>query len=96
MVVEWLTFEVERSELHDWLAIEEDVWSRFLEVQPGFLRKEMWVEHGDPDRVHAVIWWNSMEEWKRIGPDTVAEVDSRMGSQWRPCTMRVFDVARER
>jgi uncharacterized protein (TIGR03792 family) len=95
VVIEWLTFEVAEDERAEWLAVEESVWSRFLEAQPGFVRKEMWVEHGDPGRVHAVIWWNSMDEWKRITPDTVAEVDVRMGRHLKSCTMRVFDVARD-
>lgn len=95
MVVEWLTFVVDRSEARAWLTIEEAVWSRFLERQPGFVRKQMWVEQEDLDRIHAVIWWNSMEEWKRIGPEVVAEVDRQMGDHLRDCTMRVFDVVRD-
>lgn len=95
MVIEWLTFDVVESERSEWLTIEESVWSRFLETQPGFVRKEMWVEEGDPDRVHAVIWWNSVEEWKRITPEMVAEVDARLGRHLKDCTMRVFDVVRE-
>ncbi|MGA0878704.1 MAG: TIGR03792 family protein [Ilumatobacteraceae bacterium] len=95
MVIEWLTFAVPQSEQENWLAIEESVWSRFLETQPGFLRKEIWIEEGAPDLVHAVIWWESTELWKRITPDQVAEVDARMGDAWRNCTMRVFDVRRQ-
>ena len=95
MVVEWLTFPVSRAELASWLPIEEQVWSRYLEQQPGFLRKEMWVEEGDEALVHAVIWWNSREEWKRITPEQVVAVDARMGAAYRDCTMRVFDVVRD-
>lgn len=94
-VVEWLTFEVTPSERDEWLVVEEGVWSRFLETQPGFVRKEMWIEEGDAGRVHAVIWWSSREEWKRITPERVAEVDERMGRFLRPCTMRVYDVVRD-
>lgn len=94
MVIEWLTFDVADDELVEWLSVEEGVWSRFLEQQPGFLRKEMWVEQGESGRVHAVIWWSSTEEWKRITPETVADVDRAMGRHWRSCTMRVFDVVR--
>lgn len=95
MVVEWLTFPVRRDELTEWLAVEESVWSRFLEGQPGFVRKQMWVEEGDSSLVHAVIWWTSREQWKRITPEQVAAVDERMGQWFRDCTMRVFDVVRD-
>ena len=95
MVIEWLTFDVAEDERAEWLLVEENVWSRFLEAQAGFVRKQMWVEVDDPGHVHAVIWWNSLEEWKRITPETVIEVDGRMGAFFRACTMRVFDVVRD-
>ncbi len=95
MVVEWLTFAVPSELRATWLAREEEVWSRFLESSPGFVRKQMWVEEGDPHLVHAVIWWESRELWKQITPEQVADVDERMGDLWRDCTMRVYDVVRD-
>jgi uncharacterized protein (TIGR03792 family) len=94
MVVEWLTFDVSAEELGEWLVIEEEVWSRYLETCEGFERKEMWVERGDVHKVHAVIWWRSEEEWKRIGVDEVAAVDARLGTWFREPVMRVYDVVR--
>ena len=95
MVIEWLTFEVPSNEQDEWLAIEESIWTRFLEAQPGFVRKEVWVEEGSPDLVHAVIWWENLALWKQITPEQVDEVDRRMGEAWRACTMKVYDVRRQ-
>lgn len=95
MVIELLTFQVAAHERDEWMRIEEDVWSRFLEAQDGFVRKEMWVEEGDDATIHAVIWWDSMEQWKAIGPEAVAEVDERMGEWLREPTCRTFHVARD-
>jgi len=95
MVVEQLTFTVDPAERAEWLEIEERVWSRFLEQQDGFIRKEMWVEEGDEGRVHAVIWWESMAQWKAIGADTVSEVDESMGDWYREPTLRTFHVIRD-
>jgi len=95
MVIEWLTFEVPAHEQDEWLDIEEGIWTRFLEVQPGFVRKEVWVEDSSPDLVHAVIWWESLAQWKQITPEQVDEVDQRMGQAWRACTMKVYDVRRQ-
>ena len=67
MVIEMLTFDVDPSERAEWLDVEERVWSRFLEQQDGFVRKEMWLGPEDATAVHAVIWWESMEQWKAIG-----------------------------
>lgn len=95
MVIEWLTFEVPADEQAEWLALEESIWSRFLEQQPGFVRKEIWIDEEAPDLVNAVIWWESLELWKAITPEHVAAVDSRMGTAWKPCTMKVYQVRRQ-
>jgi uncharacterized protein (TIGR03792 family) len=95
VVVEWLTFRVSSDERDVWLAREEEVWSRFLEGCEGFLRKQMWIEEGEIHEIHAVIWWESRELWKRITPEQVVEVDRRMGDLFRDCTMRVYDVIRD-
>ena len=64
MVIEFLTFTVPAAEQDEWLRIEEQHWSRFLERQDGFVRKEIWRPVHGGDQVHAVIWWESMEHWK--------------------------------
>lgn len=96
MVVELLTFEVDPDERDAWLATEERVWSRYLERQPGFVAKQMWVEEGDEGRVHAVIWWESREQWKAITAEEVARVDADMGAWLRPLTARELRVVRDR
>ena len=95
VVVEWLTFRVTPDERVTWLAREEEVWSRFLEGCTGFIRKQMWIEENEPEKIHAVIWWESRDLWKRITPAQVDEVDRRLGDLFRECTMRVYDVARD-
>jgi uncharacterized protein (TIGR03792 family) len=95
MIVEMLTFAVDPSQQADWLAVEEEVWSRFLETCPGFIRKEMWR---DPDRVdllHAVIWWSSRDLWKQITAEQVSGVDARMGQWFRQSTMVEYEVVRQ-
>ena len=96
MVVEFLTFEVDASEQSDWLAVEEGVWSRFLEQQPGFVRKEMWRRPGRANTIHAVIWWETRAEWKAITPERVATVDRRMADWLRHPTCVEYEVVRER
>lgn len=96
MVVEYLTFAVEPTELARWLEVEEQIWSRFLEQQPGFVRKQMWVERGDEPHVHAVIWWRDMDAWQAVGAEAVARVDELMGPWLREAiSCRTFDVVRD-
>lgn len=96
MVIEFLTFRVDPAERAEWLPIEEQTWSRYLERQPGFIRKEMWTNRDDPAEVHAVIWWADQETWFQIPQSEIADVDAAMGPWFRDATsMRIFDVVRE-
>lgn len=103
MVVEFLTFTVPPDELDEWLQVEERHWSRFLEQQPGFVRKEMWrgadvdgaAPAGAPDRIHAVIWWSSVDAWKAIPPADLQAVVEAMGPHERSATCLAYDVLRE-
>ena len=94
MVIEHLTFKVDPAERDEWLAVEEQTWSRFLERQAGFVRKEIWVERQHPEDVHAMIVWESEALWQAIPADELAAVDAAMGTWFRDCTMRIYDVLR--
>lgn len=92
MVVELLTFEVRPQVTDAWLEADASVWTAFLETCDGFVRKEVWI---DPDRageVTVAIWWESMAQWKSVDPETVAEVDARMGDLAVEPTCRSFEV----
>lgn len=95
MVVESLTFEVPVDELAEWLRHEETHWSRFLERQDGFVRKEMWRSIDEPTKVHAVIWWASMAQWKAIPAEDLAGVVEAMGVHERVPVCEPFDVVRD-
>jgi uncharacterized protein (TIGR03792 family) len=95
MVIEMLTFDVDPAELGAWLPVEEANWSRFLERQDGFVRKEMWRSADDPAKVHAVIWWESIEQWQAIPQAELDAVVEAMGASEREGTLTVFDVVRE-
>lgn len=95
MVIEFLTFEVDPAERDQWLAVEEQHWSRYLESCDGFAGKEMWVAGDDPGRVHAVIRWKSMQDWQAVPSADVEAVDEAMGEWLRTATMRAFQVVRD-
>lgn len=95
MVIEFLTFHVPLSERSRWMEVEEATWSRFLERRDGFVRKQLWVDVDDPDRVHAMIEWESLEHWKAIPEHELAAVDEAMGQWMRECTCRTFEVIRD-
>ncbi len=95
MVIEFLTFDVNAEEREEWLAVEEQTWSRFLERQAGFVSKQIWSEQGNPGQVHAMICWTDEASWHAIPTDEMEAVDQSMGLWFRACTMKVFDIVRE-
>ena len=95
MVIEFLTFRVTPDERAAWMEVEERTWSRFLERQAGFVRKQLWVDVDDDQHVHAMIEWESLEHWKAIPDDQLAAVDESMGAWVRDCTCRTFEVIRD-
>ena len=95
MVIEFLTFRVPADERVEWMQVEETAWSRFLERQHGFVRKQIWVDVDDPDHVHAIIEWTSLEHWQSIPDHELAAVDESMGPWVRAATCRTFEVIRD-
>ena len=95
MVIEFLTFRVDPDERAAWMEVEEQTWSRFLERQRGFVRKQLWVDVDDETCVHAMIEWESLEHWRAIPHDQLAAVDESMGDWVRDCTCRTFEVIRD-
>lgn len=105
MVVELLSFVVHEGERAEWLRHEEQHWSRFLERQAGFIRKEIWVAidpHGAEEApavasttVQAVIWWESMAAWKAIPTEQLDAVVAAMGPFERSAICEAFEVIRE-
>lgn len=94
-MIEFLTFEVDPGEREEWLAVEERHWSRYLESRPGFAGKEMWVDDDDPDRVHAVIRWESKQAWDAVPSADVEAVDAAMGDWCREAALRTFHQIRD-
>lgn len=94
MVIEYLTFTVDPAGLREWLATDEQVWSRFLERQDGFIGKQVWVERGCPNEVHAVITWADEGSWRAIPQNEIDALDAAMGLSMRTPSCRTFEVIR--
>ena len=95
MVIEFLTFKVDLADQEQFLIVEEQTWSRYLEAQPGFIKKEIWKNREDPEEIHSVIWWSDQETWFAIPQAEIEAVDASMGAWFREATsMKIFDVTR--
>lgn len=95
MVIEELQFVVAEHDRDRFLEVEAAIWTKFLLTCDGFLHKEVWLPEDDANRVIAMIWWNSLEQWKRITAEQCEEVDRAMGEWLRPVdVVRTHTVAR--
>ena len=95
VVIEELHFIVDPAEREEFLEVEARIWTGFLRTCDGFLKKEVWVPLDDQQRVVVMIWWESMDQWKRITAEQVAAVDATMGRWLRDVDVfREYDVVR--
>ena len=78
-IIEELTLTMQPERVDAYLERDARVWTPFLESCDGFLGKETWLPDDRPGTVVLIIRWASMEQWKRITPDQVDEVDREMG-----------------
>ena len=92
MVIEFLTFDVVAHQRETWLGADGKIWTAYLSTMPGFIRKELWVDRGDPNRVHAAIWWQDDASWAACDQDTMRSLDEAMGTMCRVGTLKTFDV----
>jgi len=95
MVVEFLTFDVDPAERDEWLRVEERHWSRFLEQQDGFVQKQIWQSVDNESKVHAVIWWESMEHWQAIPQKALDAVIQAMGPHEKQAGMVAYNMLRD-
>lgn len=92
VIIEFLTFAVDPDDQADWLAVDERIWTQFLSLQPGFVRKQIWVSRERPYEINAIIQWADEHSWKSIPTHTLAALDAAMGEWWRASTLQTFDV----
>ncbi|MDJ0549362.1 MAG: TIGR03792 family protein, partial [Microcystis sp. M49637_WE12] len=43
MVIEWLEFQVKPEAREKFIQKDQEIWTKFLAKQPGFLGKELWI-----------------------------------------------------
>lgn len=78
MVIEELTLTMSPELVEPYLDADARVWTPFLESCDGFVGKEIWLPDDRPGTIVFIIRWASRDQWKRITPEQVAEVDARM------------------
>ncbi len=80
--VEYLIFEVSPERREEFIELDYEYWTKYLENKPGFIRKEIWVSNEKPNEVHSIIYWNTLEEWKSIDVNELIEVDKKFSAKF--------------
>jgi uncharacterized protein (TIGR03792 family) len=77
MVIEWLRIPVPQALQDSFLEQDSLIWTPVLAAQAGFVSKECWRDVTDPDVLHLVIRWQSLEQWKSV-PLAILEATQTM------------------
>ncbi len=78
VAVEVLCFQVPPGGQQAFIEQDEKIWSRTLAQCPGFLRKEVWLDPDNPERITLVIYWASREAWQAFPQDCMEDLDRQM------------------
>lgn len=75
MYIEYLRFEVQLGFQQKFIQLDEEIWTQTLSKNPGFHKKEVWLNPEDPTDLVVVVWWSNREQWKSITPAEVEAID---------------------
>jgi uncharacterized protein (TIGR03792 family) len=97
MRIEMQRIRVDPERRDEWLAADEEVWTRGLSGAPGFLGKEVW--QGEGGEMVLVIRWRSQEDWDAVPKPLLDRLDrafrGRLPEGWEPVEGSAFDLLRE-
>lgn len=77
MVIEWLKIQVDPALREEYIQKDNEIWTKQLSQQPGYLSKEVWIDPIHTDIVVLVIRWATREAWKAVPSGTLAETEKR-------------------
>ena len=75
MYIEYLRFQIKPGFQARFLELDEELWTRRLSQNPGFHKKEVWLNPEDSTDLVIVVWWSNREQWKSITPEDVQAID---------------------
>jgi uncharacterized protein (TIGR03792 family) len=77
MIVEWLRIQVVPEQREDFVRKDYEIWTAFLDKQPGFLRKEVWISTDNLGEVVLSIHWATIEQQQAVPKAELEEVKQR-------------------
>jgi uncharacterized protein (TIGR03792 family) len=90
-IIELLRIQTAPGRREEFLLADAAVWTPALSRHDGFLSKQVWISHDDPDRVTLVIRWASLAQWKSFPAALLAELDARMDGLQMSLTCETYE-----
>ena len=77
MYIEYLRFQIKPGFKERFLQLDKELWTSYLSQNPGFHKKEVWLNPEDPTDLIIIVWWSDREQWKSITPEQVRAIDQK-------------------
>lgn len=95
MIIEHMIFQVPEKDFPTFMEGEK-VWTQSLMGCPGLVNKEIWIDRADCTKVHLVITWASMVQWKSIPESLLEEIheaatEARGGKSFKLLETKEYD-----
>lgn len=84
MYIEYLRFQIQPGFQERFIQLDEELWTRSLSQNPGFHKKEVWLNPEDPTDLVIIVWWSNREQWKSITPAEVQAIDDQFAEAIGP------------
>jgi uncharacterized protein (TIGR03792 family) len=80
VVIEWLQFQVKPEVREKFIQNDEEIWTKFLSKQAGFLGKEIWINPVVEEELITVVHWQTREQWKAIPQNLLDETEAKFSA----------------
>jgi uncharacterized protein (TIGR03792 family) len=92
MYIEYLRFQIKPGFQERFIQLDEELWTRSLSQNPGFHKKEVWLNPEDPTDLVIVIWWSDREQWKAIPNAELQAIDQRITEAIGPGNAQLIEA----
>jgi len=92
MVIEWLKIQVDPALREEFVQKDNEIWTKQLSQQSGYLSKEVWIDPIHTDIVVLVIRWTTREAWKTVPAETLAETEKRFAQAMGDGTHKIIET----
>ncbi len=96
MITELLRIRIAPEDRERYVQQEHDIWTAYIAKQPGFLRKEIWLNPEDDGEVILVIHWTTLAEQQAVPKAELEAVEQQFklsfGTAYEVVEVKLYQV----